>query len=374
MLLTRRILNVVLDDRHIVVYCQKSALIKRPDGKLFSELVDLLAFYAHFHIDESTGEPLDEAEMDKRHCAKLSNLQLKTFASHKDKLLPFSVSHPAGIETAQLLRKHLSVLDKDQLYQLASCFGLVTLKKESSQNNEENKIDDDNDGQLPPAKRIRSNDQDTEEFNLSCLRDKLEAKFMDKDLIIRILIHHFARRQSELEYINSLSLYPTEDLIWDENRVPTEYYSGENCLALPKLGLQFLTLQDYLLRNFNLFRLESTYEIRQDIEDAIIRLKAWRGEFGQAVFDGWSRMALPIQAFNIVEVAKPDLGAKHPARVRADVRVALAGLRPEIRKEWLGLRRHDPVFLVTIRPTKQQGWKYVCLLPLSMTISFHYQQ
>lgn len=66
-----------------------------------------------------------------------------------------------------------------------------------------------------------------------------------------------------MEYINSLSLYPTEDLIWDENRVPTEYYSGENCLALPKLGLQFLTLQDYLLRNFNLFRLESTYEIRQ---------------------------------------------------------------------------------------------------------------
>ena len=33
-------------------------------------------------------------------------------------------------------------------------------------------------------------------------------------------------------------------------------FSG--CLALPKLHLQFLTLHDYLLRNFNLFRLEST--------------------------------------------------------------------------------------------------------------------
>lgn len=29
---------------------------------------------------------------------------------------------------------------------------------------------------------------------------------------------------------------------------------------------------DYLLRNFNLFRLESTYEIRQDVEDAVVRL------------------------------------------------------------------------------------------------------
>lgn len=47
------------------------------------------------------------------------------------------------------------------------------------------------------------------------------------------------------------------------------------CLALPKLNLQFLTLHDYLLRDFNLFRLESTYEIRQDIEDSVSRMKPW---------------------------------------------------------------------------------------------------
>jgi intron-binding protein aquarius len=41
------------------------------------------------------------------------------------------------------------------------------------------------------------------------------------------------------------------------------------------LNLQFLTLHDYLLRNFNLFRLESTYEIRQDIEDVVARMKPW---------------------------------------------------------------------------------------------------
>ena len=51
------------------------------------------------------------------------------------------------------------------------------------------------------------------------------------------------------------------------------FFSGEDCLALPKLNLQFLTLHDYLLRNFNLFRLESTYEIRQNIEDAVKRMR-----------------------------------------------------------------------------------------------------
>lgn len=55
-----------------------------------------------------------------------------------------------------------------------------------------------------------------------------------------------------------MPLYPTEDVVWDENVVPTAYFSGEGCLALPKLNLQFLTLHDYLLKNFNLFRLEST--------------------------------------------------------------------------------------------------------------------
>ena len=64
-------------------------------------------------------------------------------------------------------------------------------------------------------------------------------------------------------------------MIWDENVVPTEYYSWEGgaqifatghdvhligCLALPKLNLQFLTLHDYLLRNLTLFQLESTCE------------------------------------------------------------------------------------------------------------------
>lgn len=50
--------------------------------------------------------------------------------------------------------------------------------------------------------------------------------------------------------------------------------AGETCLALPKLNLQFLTAHDYLLRNFSLFRLEATYEIREDIADVLSRVGA----------------------------------------------------------------------------------------------------
>lgn len=50
--------------------------------------------------------------------------------------------------------------------------------------------------------------------------------------------------------------------------------AGESCLALPKLNLQFLTAHDYLLRNFSLFRLEATYEIREDLSDVLARMGA----------------------------------------------------------------------------------------------------
>jgi len=45
-----------------------------------------------------------------------------------------------------------------------------------------------------------------------------------------------------------------------------------------------------------------TDEIRQDIEDAIYRMKPWAAEDGGALFAGWARMAQPIDGFNVVEV------------------------------------------------------------------------
>lgn len=151
-----------------------------------------------------------------------------------------------------------------------------------------------------------------------------------------------------------MPLYPTEDIIWNENVVPTEYYSGEGCLALPKLNLQFLTLHDYLLRNCNLFRLESTYEIRQDIEDAVSRMLPWKSEEDDIVFGGWARMALPVSSFAVVEVSKPHIGEKRPSRVRADVSVTLS-VRKDIQDEWENLRKHDVCFLITVCPTMPIG-------------------
>lgn len=70
-----------------------------------------------------------------------------------------------------------------------------------------------------------------------------------------------------------MPLYPTEDLLWDPDIIPSDEFANEHPLSLPKLNLQFLSIYDYLLRNYDLFRLESSYEIRGDIEDSVRRVQ-----------------------------------------------------------------------------------------------------
>lgn len=185
--------------------------------------------------------------------------------------------------------------------------------------------------------------------------------------------------------MNTLPLYPIEETIWDEDIVPTEFYNGETCLALPKLNLQFLTLHDYLLRNFHLFRLESTYEIRQDIEASVSRMNPWQNDAistnmpdekndqpqQPCIFGGWSRMAQSITNFTIVEVGKANIGESHASRVRADVTLIL-NTRADIKREWQNLRRHDICFLITCKPLTKVGTKYNYRAPFIPQVGLTY--
>ncbi|KFV10446.1 Intron-binding protein aquarius, partial [Tauraco erythrolophus] len=312
---TRRWFNTVLDDSHLVVHCYLSSLAKREkEGHLFCQLLDMLKFYTGFEINDQTGNALTENEMTTIHYDRITSLQRAAFA-HFPELYDFALSNVAAVDTRDSLVKLFEPLSSNVLHQVASYLCL-----------------------LPP------------------LPDGEDSSY-EKAFLLELLVSRHERRISQIQQLNQMPLYPTEKIIWDENIVPTEYYSGEGCLALPKLNLQFLTLHDYLLRNFNLFRLESTYEIRQDIEDSVSRMKPWLSEYGGVVFGGWARMAQPIVSFTVVEVAKPNIGENWPMRVRADVTINL-NVRDNIKDEWEGLRKHDVCFLITVRPTQPYGTKF----------------
>uniref|UniRef100_S4R7P2 Aquarius intron-binding spliceosomal factor n=1 Tax=Petromyzon marinus TaxID=7757 RepID=S4R7P2_PETMA len=290
---TRRWFNTLLDDSHLVVLSHLSELAQRPkEGKLFIQLLEMLQFYSGFEINDQSGNALTDHDMTNMHYDRLTSLQRVAFANFPE-LRDFALSNVASIDTRDSLLKHFGELSTELLHRMAARLNL-----------------------LPP------------------LSDG-ESSSYRKEFLVEMMVSRHERRISQIQALNEMPLYPTEKIIWNENIVPTEYFSGDGCLALPKLNLQFLTLHDYLLRNFNLFRLESTYEIRQDVEDAVSRMKPWRVEDGSTIFGGWARMAQTIGAFSVVEVAKPHIGENHPSRVRADITLHL-NMRQHIKAEWEG--------------------------------------
>eukprot|EP00794_Sanderia_malayensis_P020018 gene20018-21979_t len=308
---TRRFFIVLLDDHHFVVRCKLSNLSKREeDGHLFNQLIDAVQFYSRFEINDHTGTALTSHEMSNLHCEKITSLQRAAFRYYREDLLDFSMGNVSKVDKRENLIKYFGALSKKKLYILAEHLNLVPARKSTS-----------------------------------------ESESYDKTFLLEILVSRHERRQSQIEILNETPYYPTEEILWDENIVPSEYYTGQECLALPKLNLQFLTLHDYLLRNHNLFQLESTYEVREDIADAVKRLKPWKNEVGRTEFAGWARMALPIRGFTIIQVAKPNISESRPAVVKADITVTLS-TSPHIRNEWEGLRKHDVGFLVCIDANK----------------------
>eukprot|EP00742_Colponemidia_sp_Colp-10_P003252 GILJ01003462.1.p1 GENE.GILJ01003462.1~~GILJ01003462.1.p1 ORF type:complete len:1476 (+),score=301.52 GILJ01003462.1:977-5404(+) len=309
---TRRFFHGVIEEKQLVVHCRLSTLAQKDEGKLFLQLVDILKFYDGFEINDQTGEALETADMLTAHYNKLLVLQRIAYNHFKSELAPLALANVASIDSREALFKHLQALSTETLKQLAVKLRLFP----------------DSITEKPSSKQERR-------------------------LVLEAIIAHHEKRTSQIDAINDLPLYPTETLLWDENMVPSEHYTGEYCLALPKLNLQFLTFHDYLLRNFNLFRLESTYEIRDDLEDAIHRMApvACEGDrpANRTTFSGWARMALPIRSFTVVNVKRADIGENKPAEVRAEMVFSLAGLRPAFKKEWDELRQHDVVFLVSIQ-------------------------
>ncbi len=226
---TRRFLLPLIMDLHLVVRCRLSPLFRALEGKLFCQLLDQVRFYERYEIDDKTGLPLTEADVIANHYDSITRLQKIAFKYFSTELRKLALSSVSAIDSRHNLAEHLAPISLQQLCTLCDKLKLP----------------------LPLNESFRSS----------------------RAFVLEIITTALERRKSQKQQINSLPLYPDESVLWDENLVPSMHYSGETCLALPKLNLQFLTFNDYLLRNFHLFRNESTYEIREDIAHVVTRLR-----------------------------------------------------------------------------------------------------
>ena len=175
------------------------------------------------------------------------------------------------------------------------------------------------------------------------------SQFSYKELLYNLMKYMFPPKPNRS--YKELPLIPSDELLWDYKKIPDDNFN--EILSLPKLNLQFLDFQDYLLRNFILFRLESAYEIRYDLEDSIKRMSPRFNADG--VFQGfneWARMAVKLNKLVINEIAHPLLGHKEPARVFAEVSYNTKEMPNYVKKEWESLREHEIVFLVSFSRKK----------------------
>jgi hypothetical protein len=169
-------------------------------------VVDLLQFYEGFEINDHSGMQLSDDDVLQAHYFRFQAFQLLAF-KQVPKLRDFALCSIGSLHKRADLTKRLLVLTDEELQDLV-CKKLKLISDED------------------PCSRRR-------------------------DFLIEVLIVCFEKRQSQKDAVNALPLYPNEQIMWDESLVPSINYTGEGCLAQPKLNLQFLTLHDYLLKNFN---------------------------------------------------------------------------------------------------------------------------
>ena len=320
---TRRFVHAVIEDKAVLVKCRLSALHQHPTvGALFSQLVEALRAVLCFPIDDHTGDALSEDAVTAKHYEKIQQLQRLLF-KHWPSLQEAALANCGTLEKREILTKFLSQLTAEEL-------------------------------RLLVTSQLR-------------LVDGGDPSAADPLFLTEVMVTAYERRRPQRETIESMPLYPTEELLLNGDTVPGNTINSLNnneeasivgagggsssgSLALPRLNLQFLTLNDYLVRNFYLFRLEAAYEVREDVAEVIKRTAPHLGDDNAVHFSGWSRMAQPLAKFGIVEVRKPQLGGTAPAAATAEVCIDVRNMRPDVRAEWDSLKQHDVLFLLSVQP------------------------
>lgn len=308
---TRRFVRILLVEKAIHVKCKMSPLYDASKTSLFRQLVDLYAFYLEFNIDEHSGEPFSEDESLSKHYNKLTQLQRLIFRFWDSVLHDFALMPCAELQERATLTKLVETLSKHDLI----CLVISQLK----------------------------------------LLNENDAWNRRSDFVKEVFISHFQRRKKQSERIHAMPLFPTEEIFWDCHKIPDPNDSGMSCLPVPKLNLQFLSLYDYLMRNFELYRLEAAYEIQEDLGDVLSRMGATLNEEDRVIYKGWARMASPVTSIKIVEIQKPHLGYEKPAAVRAEIVFSTQLMRKDVKEEWDTLKQHDVVFLVRLDPNASQA-------------------
>ncbi|KAL5412172.1 hypothetical protein PMIN06_009475 [Paraphaeosphaeria minitans] len=308
---TRRYVNTLINDLNLLPAIRLAPMYTDEENGLFRDLYNLLSHFTYFPIEDQTGRQLSKLEYDQEHYDVLAKLQRVATATFPEKLQLLTLANYGSLGNPDELQGHVRTLEDAELVQLCSLMGLRTDYPKSS------------------------------------------FLVLDRPFFTETLLSAVEHRSTFKDIVRDLPVLPTEDVLFENSFLRNEAYDGSRPLAIPKLNLQYLTMGDFLWRSFILYRAESFYGIRKDLEDVIKRVQP-RGKGAATKFGGFSRMSLPISNPGIVDVAPSKVGDQHPAYVRAEIILDVSRLQHPVRKEWESLRTDDVVFLLAVEGPDDQ--------------------
>ncbi|KAF2724559.1 P-loop containing nucleoside triphosphate hydrolase protein [Polychaeton citri CBS 116435] len=304
---TRRYVNTILQDLNIISAIKLSPLYQDEKNGLLRDLAELLQHYTFFPIDDNSGKQFTRQEYEEATNSRISRLQKMALQLHPEKLKLLVLSNFGTLAQRSELAGHLKDLSDAELTEFCEHLGIRTRYPEKS----------------------------------LIVRDR---QFLDE-----IILSSVEARPFFSDKLETLSILPTEQSLFETSQLRTEDYDGTRPLALPKVNLQYLSTSDFLYRSYILYRSEAFYEIRKHLQDTIKRLEPRLDTRNNLTrFDGFSRMAIPISKPSVIEVLPPRVGEEVPAEVKAEVVLDVSRLQPGLRREWETLHEGDTVFLLAI--------------------------
>ncbi|KAK9465895.1 P-loop containing nucleoside triphosphate hydrolase protein [Lipomyces arxii] len=302
---TRRFSNALLKDMNVIVAVKMSPVYKNEQNNLVRELLEIVDHYLNFPIDDITGvvtSPEDLAVIKSKQVLHLQKIALDHF---RDKLLILALSNYGAVSKRDDLLENLDSLSDEELKQLCDYIGLATEYQ---------------------AEGIPS----------------------DRQFMIELLAYRFVKRPSTQSMTGTFTSLPTDQTLMCPLLQQASAFDSSRPLAIPQFGLQYLSVGDFTLRAFELYRQESFFEIKNDLEAIVSRLKP-QPTVLELKLAGTSRMAQKITKPAILETAPALVGETRPAFVRAEIYLELDKVAPEIQKEWEALRPGEVVFLIAIQ-------------------------
>ena len=305
----------------------------------FPQMVGRLEALDTFAVDDFSGTPLSPADVAQQRAEHAQTLQRVCYRMFPGKLRSLALANIAAVQDRTTLSRHLARLTSAELSSLAAALTLLPPPSQSKDNDAEDMKDDDD--------------------NIS----------ESREFVTEVILRHFTGGSAKTD--GERALFPTERDLWPLRNTTAaapryDIFEGDEDgavpLGLPNLNLQFLSADDYLQRNFELFRCESVYGAREALERAIRAMCPYansssrssnnnKGSLRRGEISGVCRMALPLREARLVRVAQPALGDTKPSEVICELSVTLDKCPQQTwRAEWENIRRHDILYAVTVQP------------------------